>query len=136
MLFQLALNVGQRELSAVNRNIQFREDPGQATNVVLMPVGQNDRADLGSVFSQVADVRDNNVNTQQLFFRKHQTSVDNNNVILPAESQTVHAELAEAPQRYHLQFFISHQPLILPVFYGRSRSGQNRSRAVKIGAWL
>ena len=113
MLFELALDVGQRELGSVDRNIQLGENPGQTADVVFVPMGQKDRANLVAVFSQVTDVGNNNVHTQQLFFRKHQTGIDDNNVILPAESHAVHAELAQAPQRNHLQFILCHQPSIL-----------------------
>ena len=106
MLFQLALDVGQGELSAVDGNVQLGEDPRQAADVVFMSVGQQDCADLAPVFSQVTDIGNNNVDTQQLFFRKHQTGIDDNNVILPTEDHAVHTELAEAPQRYHLQLIV------------------------------
>src|ERR1700679_2377583 len=109
MLFQLALNISQRELSAIHRDIQLRQNPRQSANVVFMPMGQNDRANLLAVFSQIADIRDDNVHTQQLFFRKHQTGIDDDNVILPAEGHAVHTELTKAAQRNHLQFILCHQ---------------------------
>ena len=110
VLFELALRQGQRELGSVDGNIQLGEDPRQAADVVFMPMGQKDRADLVAVFRQVTDVGNNNINAQQLFFRKHQAGVDDNNVILPADGHAVHTELAEATQRNQLQFILCHQP--------------------------
>ena len=46
MLFQLALDESQCELSSVNRNVQLRENPRQTADVVFMPVGQQDSANL------------------------------------------------------------------------------------------
>src|SRR5258707_1361461 len=114
MLFELALDVGQGELGPIHRDIELRQNPWQTTDVVLMPMGQNYRANLLAVFSQIADIRDNYVHTQQLFFRKHQTGIDDNNVILPADRQAVHTELAKATQRNQLQFILCHQSLSLP----------------------
>ena len=119
MLFQLAFDIRQRELGPVDRNVQLRQNPRQTADVVFMAMGQNDRANLLAVFSQIADIRNNDVHTQQLLFRKHQTGIDDDDVILPAERHAVHAELAQAAQRNHLQFILCHQPLILPSQTGR-----------------
>ncbi len=81
--------------------------------MVLVPMRQQDRPNLVPVLGQVGDIRNDNIHTQQLFFRKHQTGVDDDNVILPAESHAVHAELAEAPQGNHLQFILCHESSIL-----------------------
>ena len=48
VLFQLALDIGQRELRGVDRHIELAQDPGQAADVVLMPMGEDDPADAGS----------------------------------------------------------------------------------------
>src|ERR1700722_6305662 len=132
MLFQLALNIGQRELCPVHRNVQLRQNPRQSADVVFMSVGQNDRANLFAVFSQIADIRDNNVHTQQLFFRKHQTSVDDNNVILPAEGHAVHTELAKTTQRNHLQFILCHQPSILPSLLKQPVNTQSPHPSIRL----
>ncbi len=76
MLFELALDEGQRELCAVDRNVQLRENPRQTADVILMPVSQNDTANLVAVLRQITDIRDDDVHSQQLFFGKHQSGVD------------------------------------------------------------
>ena len=101
MLFQLALDIGQRELRAIHRHVQLGQDPRQPADVVLMPMRQQDRADLVAVLRQVADIGNDNVDAQQLFFRKHQAGIDDDNVILPAEGHAVHPELTKAPQGNH-----------------------------------
>jgi hypothetical protein len=56
MLFELAFDVGEGELGAVDGDVEVGEDPGEAADVVFVPVGEDDPADLGAVLDEVADV--------------------------------------------------------------------------------
>jgi len=94
VLVELALDVGEGELGAIDRDVELGEDPGKATDVVFMPVCEYDAADLVAVLDEVADVGNDDVDAEQLFFGEHQASVDYDNVVAVAESETVHAELA------------------------------------------
>ena len=69
--------------------------------MVFVAVGEDDGADLVAVLGEVADVGDDDVDAEQLFFREHQAGVDDDDVILPAEGHAVHAELAKAPEGDH-----------------------------------
>ena len=69
--------------------------------MVFVAVRQDNSPDLRAVFGEVADVGDNDVDAEQLFFGKHQAGVDDDNVILPAEGHAVHAELTKAPEGNH-----------------------------------
>ena len=57
VLFQLALDIGQGELGAIHRHVQFGQNPGQRADVVFVAVGQHDAAHVlrdsrsGSVMS-------------------------------------------------------------------------------------
>ena len=44
VLFELAFDIRQRELGAIHRHLELAQNPRQPANVVLVPVGQNDRA--------------------------------------------------------------------------------------------
>jgi len=112
MLFELAFNVGEGELGAVDRDIEVGEDPGEAADVVLMPVGEDDAADFRAVLDEVGDVGDNDVDAEELFFGKHEAGVDHDDVVAVVECEAVHAELAESAERDYLQFFISHGPSV------------------------
>ena len=46
VLFQLAFDVSQRELGAVHRHVQLRQNPRQRADVVFVPVGQHDGAHM------------------------------------------------------------------------------------------
>ena len=104
MLFQLAFNIGQGELSGVNRNIEFRQEPRQPADVVLVAVRQHDGANMLAILEQIAEVGNDNVDAQQLGFRKHQSGVDDDNVVAPANGHAIHAKFAESAQRDDLQF--------------------------------
>src|ERR1039457_3538273 len=101
VLFQLAFHKSEGELGAVDRDIELGEDPGEAADVVLVAVGEYDGADFIAVLSEIADIGDHNVDAKQLFFGKHQAGIDDDNVILPPEGQTVHTELPQAPEGDH-----------------------------------
>ena len=64
MLVELAFNVGQGELGAVNGHVELGEDPGKAADVVLVAVGQHDAADLFAVLDEEADVGNDDVDAQ------------------------------------------------------------------------
>ncbi len=108
MLFELPFEQRERELRAINRHIQLGEYPGQSANVILVTVREHDRSDLVAVLRQVADVRNDNVDAEQLFFGKHEAGIDDNDVVLPSEGHAVHAELAQAPEGDHTKFILCH----------------------------
>ena len=108
VLFEIALHISQRELGGVDGNLDLRENPGQAANVVHVAVGKDDGADMRLVFNQVGDIRNNDIHAQQLRLREHQPGVDHDNVVFPAERKAVHAELAKSAQGNDFQLFCLH----------------------------
>ncbi len=98
VLFQFAFNVGERELGTIHGNIELGQDPRQCANVILVPVRQNQSADVFTVFGEIRDVRHHDIDAQQLRFGKHQARIDHDNVVGPANGHTIHAELAESAQ--------------------------------------
>ena len=66
VLFELAFNVGQRELGGVHRDLELAQNPGQAADVVLVAVRQNDGADVLLVLNQVGDIGNDDIDAQQL----------------------------------------------------------------------
>ena len=71
VLFELAFDIGQRELGGVDGNFELAEDPGQSADVVLVAVGEDDGADVLLVFNQVGDVGHDDVDAEQ--FRSPET---------------------------------------------------------------
>ena len=122
VLFELVFHVGQRELGAVNRNLQLVQDPGQPSDVVLVAVREHDGPNVLLVFDQVGDVGHHNVHAEQLGFGKHQARVNHNNVIFPAHGQAVHTELAQPTQGNDLQLFCLHRSISMLPPAGVRRS--------------
>ena len=50
VLFQLAFHQGERELRAINRNIQLGEDPRESTNVIFVAMGKQNGANFVAIF--------------------------------------------------------------------------------------
>ena len=50
VLFELAFDVGQRELGGVDRDLELAQDPRQAADVVFVAVGEDDAADAAACF--------------------------------------------------------------------------------------
>ena len=59
--------------------------------------------------SEIADVGDDDVDAEELFFGEHQAGVDDDDVIVPTEGHAVHAELAQAAERNDMEFSGRHQ---------------------------
>ena len=108
MLFELAFDKGQRELGGIDGDLDFAQDPGQAADVVLVPVRQHDGTHILPVFNQVGDVGHDNVDAQQLRLGEHQAGVDDDDVVFPAQRQAVHPELAQPAQGNDFQFLGLH----------------------------
>src|SRR5438045_4636115 len=96
MFFELIFDVGERELGTVDRNIDFGQNPRQATDMVLVTVGEDDGANLIAILHQVADVRNHNVHAQQFGLGEHQSGINDKNVVTPANCHAVHTELAQS----------------------------------------
>ena len=127
VLFEFAFDVGQRELGGVDGNLELAEDPGQAADVVLVAVGENDGADVLLVLDEVGDVGHDDVDAQQLRFREHEAGVDDDDVVFPAEGEAVHSEFAESAEGDDFQFFCLHLSgsMLTPVWVpGRAVCGE------------
>ena len=96
VLFQLALDVGQREFGGVDGDVQLRQQPGQRADVVFVAVRQHHGAHMLAVLEQIAEIRDHDVHAQQFGFGEHQPGVDDDDVVTPANGHAVHAEFAES----------------------------------------
>ena len=108
VLVELVFDVGQRELGALDGDVEFGEKPGQRADVVFVAVGENDGADALAVLDEVGNVGDDDVDAEEFGFGEHQAGIDDDNVVAPAHGHAVHAELAETAERDDLQFSGGH----------------------------
>jgi hypothetical protein len=103
MLVELAFYVGECELGAVDGHVKLGEDPREAADVILMAMRKDDGADEGTVFDEIADVGDDDVDAEELFLGEHQAGVNDDDVVAETEGEAVHAEFAQAAERDDLQ---------------------------------
>src|SRR5215472_7049034 len=109
---ELALDIGECELGAVDRDVQLGKNPGQAADVILMAMGEDNGADQGAVFYEKADIGDDDVDAEELFLGEHEAGVDDDDVVTETEGEAVHAELAQPAERDNLQLVCSHEPSV------------------------
>src|ERR1700721_2164311 len=55
VLFELAFDIGEGELGGVDGNLQFAQNPGQATDMVLVTMRQDNGANMLAVLDEVGD---------------------------------------------------------------------------------
>ena len=99
VFFEFVFDVGEGEFRAIDRNVQFTENPWQGADVVFMSMSENDAAYLMTIFEQIGDIGNDDVDAEQFGFGEHQAGVDDDDVIALADGHAVHAELAHAAQR-------------------------------------
>src|SRR5215470_7091668 len=113
VLFQLVLDIGQCEFRSPHGDVQFRENPGQRADVILMSVGKDYTFYRRTILNQIRDVRYDNVDPEQLCLGEHQPGVNDDDVVPPAHGHAVHAELAESAEWYDLELSRGHQKLLM-----------------------
>src|SRR6202021_1484408 len=104
MFVELVFNIGQRELCAPDRNIQFAENPRKRSDMVFMSVCEHDAAHILTIFQQVRNVGEDDIDAPQLGFGEHKPGIDDDDVIAVAYGHAVHTELAHTAQRNNMQF--------------------------------
>ena len=76
--------------------------------MIFMPVSQHNAADFIAVLQKVGDVRNNDINPEQLGFGKHQAGVNDDNVITVTHGHAVHSKFAKAAKGYKMEFMRGH----------------------------
>ena len=72
--------------------------------MVFVAVGEDDAADALAIFDEIRNVGDYDVDAEKLGFREHESGVDDDDVVAPADGHAVHTELAQAAKGDNLQF--------------------------------
>ena len=99
VLFELFADERERELRAVNRNVEIGDDVGNRADVVFMRVGQNDGAHHALVLFQVGDVGNDDIHAEQFLLGEHEARVNDDDVVAGAQGEHVHSELAQPAER-------------------------------------
>jgi hypothetical protein len=100
-LFELRTDERERERRAVHRPLDERQHVRDGADVILVPVREHERGDF--VLLQLPQVRDHEVDAEQLRLREHDAGVDQDRGRAARHDHHVHAELAESPERDQLE---------------------------------
>jgi hypothetical protein len=73
-----------------------------------MAMRQDYGTDFVPVFQQIGEIRDYQVDAQQIIPGKHESRVDDNNIVVVANRHYVHAEFAQPAQRNDFHPIIRH----------------------------
>ena len=108
VLVEFVFDVGERELGAPDGDVEFGEDPGQCADVIFVAVSEDDSANALAVLDEIGNVGNDDVDAEEFGFGEHESGVDDDDVVSPANGHAVHAEFAEAPEGNDLQFSGGH----------------------------
>ncbi len=104
---ELALDVGEGELGAVDGDVELGEDPREAADVVFVAVGEQNRPKTVPPGTQKRDVGQDHVHARGLLLREGKPGVDDQHVrthlqqrqVLADLSQTTEGDEAQRPRR-------------------------------------
>src|SRR5690606_30055102 len=96
---QLVLDQAEGQLRGVDRHVQVLEDIRQASDVVLVSVSYQNSPYFVSIFQQIRNIRDDDIDTEHFFLGEFQTGVDDHDVVAVLHDIHVLADLAQSAQR-------------------------------------
>ena len=99
VLFQLVADQADGQLGRIDGHIELAQQIGQAADVVLVAVGNEDTLDAVLVFQYIGEVGDDQVNAEHIGIREHQTAVHQDHVALAFIQGNVLADFAQTAQR-------------------------------------
>ncbi len=98
---ELRLDERERQRRPINRSIDVRQHVCDRADVILVAVRQNQRLNL--VLLERTQVRDDQVDPEELWLGKHHARVDQDGGLAAGDHHHVHAELAQPPERDQLE---------------------------------
>ena len=98
-LLQLVLDQAAGQTGAIHRQADLLQQIGNAANVVLVAVGDEQTLDLVLVLHHKGEVRDDHIHAEHLAVREHQTAVHDDHIAVALVDGHVLADLAQTAQR-------------------------------------
>ena len=89
--------------AAVNRRAELTQQVGQAADVILVAVGDEDAAHTVAVLEHVGEIRNHRVHARHGFIREDLAAIDDDDVVAVFVGRHVLADFAHAAQRNHAQ---------------------------------
>ena len=104
-LLKLILDNAHGQPCGEYRDVDLLKHIGQRADMVLVPVRDDKALDFVDVVLQISGVRDHQVDSEHVIFRKRQSAVHHNNTVFVFEGSDVHADLLQTSQRDDLETF-------------------------------
>ena len=98
-LFDAVAGQTEGEAGAVKRNGDFAQQEGQAADVVLVAVGEDDGAQAGRVFHDVGEIGQHQVDAGHVGAGEHEPEIDEDHVPVDLKGTTITPDLAETAQK-------------------------------------
>ncbi len=110
VLVELRADHPDRQLAAVDHRgrAELAQNVGQGADVVLVPVGEDDRLDVVHPVAQVGEVGKDEVDPEHLGGREHQAGVDDDDAACVLDHGHVLADLAQPSERQHTKLVGGH----------------------------
>ena len=89
----------------MDRGVDRLQDIGDAADVVLMPVGDEEAAQLLLVVDEIGDVGDHKIHAVHIVLGKAQAAVDHDHVLAVLEHGHILSDFIQSAQRNNFQFF-------------------------------
>ena len=100
--FQLQLNESCCKSSGIDWAIHFPEQMCHCADMILMPMCQNEPANLFRIRFQITDIRIDNIYPVHTFTGKTHAGIDNDNIIAVFKYRHVFPDFSETSQRDNL----------------------------------
>jgi hypothetical protein len=108
LLLELDIDQALCELGGIDGQVDLGQYVGQSADMVFMPVGDDDAAQLGFMFKQVADIGYEKVDAEHLILGEHHAGIDNDDVVAVLDGHHVLADLTESAEGYYLKLVTGH----------------------------
>jgi hypothetical protein len=108
MFFEAPLDHGEREGRAVDWDVDLGDEIGDAADVILMGMSEDEGADLLAIVLEIGKVGSDDIDTEEFGVWEHHTRVDDDNVVVKSDGHGVHAELAKTAEGDYLKLATGH----------------------------
>ncbi len=95
MLRQFVLNNAHRQPRCIDRNIQFLQYIRQRTDMIFVSMGDNKSFYFIRMFLQISNIRDHEIYSQHLIFRKRQPAIHHNNAFFILKGSNIKPNLLQ-----------------------------------------
>src|SRR2546421_6935095 len=116
MLFETLFGQADRESRGINRKVELLEYVSERPDVVLVPVGEDDRGQVVAVFFEKIKIGNRDVDAERRLFGKTHPGIDDDHLVGVADAHAVHPEFADAAERDY--FYLIHETCSIAYGFG------------------